>query len=64
MGKGEERTQLAAISAILAPACRNSQKGIKKLLLAVAANEERLQHSCANSCHQTKLLSLTPTLDV
>lgn len=36
--------RIAAVSAILAPACRNSQKGIKKLLEAVAADEEGLQH--------------------
>lgn len=32
--------QLAAVSANLAPRCRNSQRGIKKLLEAVAADEE------------------------
>lgn len=36
--------RIAAVSAILAPACRNSQKGIKKLLEAAAADEEGLQH--------------------
>lgn len=35
---------IAAVSAILAPMCRNSQKGIKKLLVAAAADEEGLQH--------------------
>lgn len=32
--------QIAAVSAVLAPKCRNSQKGIKKLLKAVAADEK------------------------
>lgn len=36
--------QIAAVSAILAPMYRNSQKGVKKLLMAVAADEEGLQH--------------------
>lgn len=34
----------AAGSAILAPACRNSQKGVNKLLEAVAADYKGLQH--------------------
>lgn len=33
---------MAAASAILAPMCRNSQKGFKKLPQAVAADEEGL----------------------
>lgn len=36
----EEVMWIAAVSAVLAPTCRNSQKGVKKLLVAVAADEE------------------------
>ncbi len=36
--------QIAAVSASLAPMNRNSQKGVKKLRVAVAADEEGLQH--------------------
>lgn len=35
--------RIAALSASLAPTCRNSQKGVKKLLMAAAADEEGLQ---------------------
>lgn len=41
-GWGETREEImwmAAVSAILAPTCRYSQKGVKKLLLAAAAGE-------------------------
>lgn len=40
--KGQEA---AALSAILVPKWRNSQRGVRKLLEAVAANEEGLQDS-------------------
>lgn len=44
--KGEKKVKEAtALSAILAPKWRNSQRGVRKLLVAVAANEEGLQHS-------------------
>lgn len=43
-GQLGEVMQIAALSASLAPACRNSQKGVKKLLVAVAADEEGLRH--------------------
>lgn len=43
--KGKRKmTWLAAASALLAPMCRNSQKGVKKLLMAAAADKEGLQH--------------------
>ena len=48
--KGEEVMQIAAISATLAPMCRNSQRGIKKLLVAAAA-DEGLQHCDVASGH-------------
>lgn len=35
--------QIAALSAIPAPMNKNSQKGVKKLLMAAAADEEGLQ---------------------
>ena len=47
---------LAAVSAILAPTSRNSQKGVMKLPVAAAADEEGRQ--------QTIRPSPTPTLDV
>ena len=40
--------QEAALSAILAPKCRNSQRGVRKLLVAVAADEEGPQHCDIN----------------
>lgn len=44
-GKGEDVMQPAASSTLLAPTCRNSQKGIKELLrAAAAADEDGLQH--------------------
>lgn len=62
---------VAAVSAILAPTCRNSQKGVKKLLEAAAADEEGLQHCDVTIRHHLPLGSLqtdtvpspTPTLD-
>ncbi len=42
--KREEVMRIAAVSATLAPTCRNSQKGVKKLLVAAAAYEKGLQH--------------------
>lgn len=42
--------QIAAVSATLAPTCRNSQRDIKKLLVAVAA-DEGLQHCDVASGH-------------
>lgn len=46
MTQGKKVMQLAAVSASLAPRCRNSQKGINKLLEAVAADEEGLSALC------------------
>lgn len=36
----EEVMWIAVVSAVLAPMCRNSQKGVKKLLVTVTADEE------------------------
>lgn len=36
----EEVMWIAVVSAVLAPTCRNSQKGVKKLLVTVTADEE------------------------
>lgn len=44
--------QIAAVSTILAPTCRNSQKGVKKLHMAVAANGKGLQHCDVTTRHQ------------
>lgn len=42
--------QRAAVSAILAPMCRYSQKGVKKLLVAAAADEEGHHGTVASPC--------------
>lgn len=44
--------QTAAVSTILAPTCRNSQKGVKNLHTAAAANKKGLQHCDVTTRHQ------------
>lgn len=69
-GRGEEVMQIAAESANLAPTCRNSQKGVKKLLVAAAAMMRSL--STVTSPSETSLgsqqtdtvLGPTPTHEV
>ena len=58
--------QTATVSAILDPTCRNSQKGIMELLVAVAADEERLQHCDINTfvVSENTVHDPTPTLHV
>lgn len=63
-GIGEKVMWTAAVSAALVPICRNSQKGVKKLLMAVAAHGEGLQQSDVTILHQvvpTRCPGPTPT---
>lgn len=48
--KREGGMQTAAESTNPAPMCRYSQKGVKKLLAAVAADGEGLQHGAVTVC--------------
>lgn len=55
----------AAVSAFLDPICRNSQKSVKKLLMAVAAHEEGLHHHSSLGSQKLDMVpGPTPTLTV